>query len=196
MTNVDISQHLNHSWNKILQCDEEVYIMEFCANLGHCNEKTRPCLQAAICLPRKTCERMLCHRPVSWEDWRVVWILRTTSRSRRAARCKKQYREFLLNNHRRSSNVGLTLRAENSVAEFMRKYCRYAAYWRNIDDIVLWQHRKIHQSISSLKRKCSFMLKKWYQKLLFDDRPLFSRPDAPLLISISLFFHTNNQLLT
>jgi len=87
--------------------------MEFCANLGHYNKKPRPCSQAAICLPRKTWERMLRHRPVSWEDWRVVWILRTTSRSRRAACRKKQCREFALNNHRRSSNVGLTHRAEN-----------------------------------------------------------------------------------
>jgi len=42
MTNVDILQHLNHSWNKILQCDEEVYNKEFCANLGDYNKKTRP----------------------------------------------------------------------------------------------------------------------------------------------------------
>jgi len=28
-------QHSNHSWKTILQCDEEAYNMEFCANLGN-----------------------------------------------------------------------------------------------------------------------------------------------------------------
>ena len=46
-----------------------------------------------------------------------------------------------------------------SVPAFVSKYCRYTVYWQNFDDIILWQQRKIHRSISSLKRKCSFMLK-------------------------------------
>jgi len=28
-------QHSNHSWKTILHCNDEAYIMEFCANLGH-----------------------------------------------------------------------------------------------------------------------------------------------------------------
>jgi len=31
----DILQHSNHSWETVLQCDEEAYNMEFCTNLGH-----------------------------------------------------------------------------------------------------------------------------------------------------------------
>jgi len=46
--------------------------------------------------------------------------------------------------------------SEHSVYE---QCCRYTVYRRNFADIILWQHRKIHRSISSLKRKCSFMLK-------------------------------------
>jgi len=32
----------------------------------------------------------------------------------------------------------------------MSKCCRYAVYRRNFANIILWQHRKIHWSISSL----------------------------------------------
>jgi len=61
----DIMQHLNHSWKTILQCDEEAYNMEFCANLGYSDSQNSwPCSQAVICLPRKTWEWMLRHRPV------------------------------------------------------------------------------------------------------------------------------------
>jgi len=31
----DILQHPDHSSKSILQCNEEAYNMEFCANLGH-----------------------------------------------------------------------------------------------------------------------------------------------------------------
>jgi len=42
--------------------------MEFCGNLGALDrQKPRICSQAAICLPRKTWERMLRHRPVYWD---------------------------------------------------------------------------------------------------------------------------------
>jgi len=34
-TDVDILQHSNHSWKTIFHCDEKVYNMELCANLGH-----------------------------------------------------------------------------------------------------------------------------------------------------------------
>jgi len=77
-------------------------------------KKPRPCSQAFICLPCKTWEWILRHRPVYRNDCRVVWILHTTQCSRRAACHKEQYREFALLNHRRISNLGFqTLRAEN-----------------------------------------------------------------------------------
>jgi len=41
----------------------------------------------------------------------------------------------------------------------MNKYCLYTVYRRNFADTILWQHRKIHRSVCSLKRKCGFMLK-------------------------------------
>jgi len=70
----------------------------------------------------KTCARMLRHRAVYGDECEVVWVLRTTWCSRRAAHPKEEYREFELINQRRAN-------------------C------------------KIHRSISSLKRKCGFMLK-------------------------------------
>jgi len=54
------------------------------------------CSQAAICLPHKTWQRMLRHRPVYWDGCGVFWILRTTWCSRRAACHTEQYREFAL----------------------------------------------------------------------------------------------------
>jgi len=35
ITDANILQHSNHSWKTILQCHKEVYIIEFCTNLGH-----------------------------------------------------------------------------------------------------------------------------------------------------------------
>jgi len=35
ITDADILQHSNHSWESMLHCDEEAYDMEFCANPGH-----------------------------------------------------------------------------------------------------------------------------------------------------------------
>jgi len=35
ITNADILQFSNNSGKTILQCDKEVYNMEFCTNLGH-----------------------------------------------------------------------------------------------------------------------------------------------------------------
>jgi len=68
ITDADILQYSNHSWKTILQCDGEAYNMEFCGNLGALDrQKPRICSQAAICLPRKTWERMLRHRPVYWD---------------------------------------------------------------------------------------------------------------------------------
>ena len=99
-------QHSNHSWKTILQYNQEAYNIEFCASLGHLHsQKPRPCSQATICLPHKIWECMFCHRPVYWDDCTVVWKLRTTWCSQRAARRKEQYREFALINHRRSSNL-------------------------------------------------------------------------------------------
>ena len=48
---------------------------------------------------------------------------------------------------------------KTSVAAFLSKYYQYTTYRQNFADIILWQHRNIHRSISSLKRKCGFMLK-------------------------------------
>jgi len=36
----------------------------------------------------------------------------------------------------------------------MSKYCRYAVYRQNLAEIILWQHCKIHRSISSLTLWC------------------------------------------
>ena len=80
---------------------------------------------------KKTCERMLRHGAVYGDNCRVVWVLRTTWCSWKAARRKEEYREFALINHRQSSNLG---------------------FW-NLANC------KIHWSISSLKRKWGFMLK-------------------------------------
>jgi len=115
ITDADILQHSHHIWKTILQFDEEAYNMEFCTNLGHWNsQKTWICSQAAICIPRKTLERVLCHRLVYWDDCKVIWILRTTWCSRRAAHRNEQQREFVLINHRQSSNLDFrTLCAEN-----------------------------------------------------------------------------------
>jgi len=72
ITDADILQHSNHSWKTILQYDEEAYNMEFCANLGPWDsQKPWPCSQAAICLPCKTWERILHHRPGYWDDCAV-----------------------------------------------------------------------------------------------------------------------------
>jgi len=55
-----------------------------------------------------------CYRPVYWEIWGVVWILRTTWCSQKAAWHKEQYKEFALINHRWNSNLGFQiLHAEN-----------------------------------------------------------------------------------
>jgi len=35
IADADILQRSNHSWKTMLQCNEEAYNMEFCANLGH-----------------------------------------------------------------------------------------------------------------------------------------------------------------
>jgi len=48
---------------------------------------------------------------------------------------------------------------KTNVVAFMSKYCRYPVYQQNFAEIILWQHHKIYRSISSLKRKCNFMLK-------------------------------------
>jgi len=54
IANANILQHSNYSGKTILQCDEEVYNMEFCPNLSHeDSKKSRPCSQAGICLPCK-----------------------------------------------------------------------------------------------------------------------------------------------
>jgi len=37
----------------------------------------------------------------------------------------------------------------------MTKYCRYAIYRQNFAHIILWQHPKYHQSISSLNTLAS-----------------------------------------
>ena len=54
---------------------------------------------------------------------------------------------------------------KTSVPAFMSKYCRYTIYQQNFADIILWQHCKIHRSISSLNtlafgRKRGFSKKK------------------------------------
>jgi len=68
----------------------------------------------------KTCERMLRHRAVYGDNCGVVWTLRTTWCSRRAAHPKEEYREFALINQRRSSNLGFrTLtKLQNSSVDF------------------------------------------------------------------------------
>jgi len=60
----------------------------------------------------------------------------------------------------------------------MSKYCRYTVYRRNFADMILRQRCKIHWLISSL-RVSVVLCWKWYEKLPFHDRSLFSRPDVP-----------------
>jgi len=97
--------------------------MEFWANQGHedmvvknhglvCKQPSSSC---------KTWERMLHHRPAYWADCWVVWILCITWCSRKAVRCKAQYREFALTNHRWNSNLGF----------------QTLCLWANIDDRIL-----------------------------------------------------------
>jgi len=73
------------TWNSVQNCVTETVKNHSCV-----------CRQPSICLLCKTWQRMLCHRPVYWDDFRVVWILRTTWCSWRAPCCKEQYREFAL----------------------------------------------------------------------------------------------------
>jgi len=79
----------------------------------------------------KTCERMLRHRAVYGNNCRVVCILHTTWCSQRVVHPKES-----------TEILGYLMRDE--VATWVSE---------------LWQICKIHRSISSLNRKCSFMLK-------------------------------------
>ena len=63
---------------------------------------------------------------------------------------------------------------------FMSKYCQYTIYQWNFAHTMLWQHRKIHRSISSLKGKCGFMLKSDIKSCPSATDPFF-RLDAPLI---------------
>ena len=83
----------------------------------------------------------------------------------------------VLFNHSRSSNlVYKHSMQKSSVAIFMIKYCQYTIYWQNSANIILWQHNKIHRLISSLKRKCSFILKNDIKSCPSMTDPFFSIP--------------------
>ena len=112
---------------------------------------------------------------------RVVWILRTPWCSRSAARCKEQYREFSLINHRPSGNLGFwTLRAENQCSGFYEQilpiYCMSAEFCR-YNTLATSQNPSVN---FWSQEKMWFCAEKWYEKLPFRDRPPFSRLDAPL----------------
>jgi len=62
---------------------------------------------------------------------------------------------------------------KSSVAAFMSKYCRYPVYWENFANIMLWQHHKIYRSISSLRRKCSFIPKSDIKRCPSATEPFF-----------------------
>jgi len=63
---------------------------------------------------------MLRHRAVYGDNYGVLCILRTAWSGQRAAHPKEEYREFVLINQRRSSNVGFrTLaKSQNSSIDF------------------------------------------------------------------------------
>jgi len=96
------------------------------------------CSRAAICLPHKTWERMLHHRPVYWDDCGVVWILRTTWCSRRAACHKEQHREFALIVDEVATRVSEHSVQKTSVAAFISKYSWYTVYRQNFSNVILW----------------------------------------------------------
>ena len=172
----DILQHSNHSWETILQCDEEVYNMKLCANLGLWDWLTDLFAGSHLLTMQKP-EEMLRHRPFDGADFKVVWTLRTTwcSRTQRAARHKERYWEFALIIIREevAAWVSEYSMQKTSVSAFMRKYCWHAVYWQNFADMILLQHHKIHWSLSSLKRKCGFRLKSFFKRCPSTTDPFF-----------------------
>jgi len=100
----------------------------------------------------KTCEQMLRHRAVYGDNCGVVWVLRTTWCSRRAAHPKEEYREFALINQRRANCI-------------------------------------IHRSISSLKRKCGFMLKSDIKSCPSATDPFFQARCAPAYMQHMPLWH-------
>ena len=98
-----VSQVKNH-------CEEEMHNIRFCANLYHWNSQPPRHVQwfvriqsSAFCA--KTCERMLRHSGVCWDDCAAFCILRTPSCRGRSARREEQDREFVLISPTQSSNV-------------------------------------------------------------------------------------------
>jgi len=105
---------------------------------------------------------MLRHRKVYSHDCGVVWILRTTWCSRRAAHRKEQYREFDLINHRWATSVFSVSEhsvQKASVMALMSKYCWYTVYQKNFANILLRNIAKFICRFLHLKIKCGFMPK-------------------------------------